>query len=29
MAGVNTYHELDAMLTDMSDKSNTAQLWID
>ena len=29
MTGVNTYHELNAMLTKMSDKSNTAQLWID
>ena len=29
MAGVTTYHELDVMLTKMSDKSNTAELWID
>ena len=29
MAGVNTYHELDAMITKMSDKINTAKLWID
>ena len=29
MGGVNTYHELDAMLTKKSDKSNTAKLWID
>ena len=29
MAGVTTYHELDVMLTKMSNKSNTAELWID
>ena len=29
MAGVNTYHELDAMLTKKSDKSIAAKLLID
>ena len=29
MSGVDTYEELDEMLTDISNRSDTAKLWVD